>query len=295
MEPPLDGELAPPPPPLAPPVAPTPRKKRRWPIVALLVLIVAGGSGAGAYYLTTRPPEPPGAIRDLQAHAETCVPKECDEITTTVTVEWNAPAAGEVTGYKLFRGGVEIEKLGAKQRSYEEHALVLGESYTYQVQALGLEKNGPRSEEVGVKIPVPPLPNARLDGTFDMELVVRNNRNLSTFLGIDEPAVGDKTSAVWRFDPVCSIAEGACDTKWYGENPALKWKGKTYSGSVEGGKGHCYGGGLVPTTDTFSITVTKARVVGNVWQVVAFKGTFSVEFTCDGRVASASAAVAGEA
>jgi hypothetical protein len=289
--------MDPPAAPAAPAASPgplTPGKRRKWLLLVLILFLVAGASGAAAYYVASRPPEPPGSIRDLRADAAICVPKDCEDVTTSVHVEWSAPASGEIAGYRILRDGQELAKLGDRQRSYDEEGLALGETYTYQVQALGPEENGPTSGETEVQIPVPPLVNARLDGSYDVKLVVRSNRNLAAFLGIQQPAVGDSATAVWRFDADCPYTKGACDTKWYGERPALKWKGKTYSGTVSSGKGRCYGGGLVPTKDTISVTITKAAVQGNVWKVVEFKGTYSMQFTCDGRVAAASAMVTGK-
>jgi hypothetical protein len=71
---------------------------------------------------------------------------------TLVTLSWNAPSSdggSGITGYRIYRNGVLRVSI-ANITSYQDTGLLNGNSYTYQVSAINVMGEGPKSNSVSV-------------------------------------------------------------------------------------------------------------------------------------------------
>jgi len=267
-----------------------PRPSRRAvAIVIALDLMIAGGVGVGVYFATRRfgPPTPP---RDVEASAVVCVPKECSEVTPTVSLTWAPPlAGGAVTTYVVLRGEEEVGRLGPGATEFTDEDVDIGRRYGYEVFAIGDEGPGGSSPVVTVRTPIPSIEHAHLAGFYGVELVFRQIDLLSRFEGVLDPAVGDRTFQEWDILPACAPFQGACNITLFGWE--LIRDGRTYRGSLPS-TASC-GGEQVEGRQTVTLRVTDAMVVGRVLTVSAFTGSSEVTFPCGGEKVHAVAGITG--
>jgi hypothetical protein len=259
-----------------------------WPIVvgaSTIVGLLAGGLIAldnGEVEL----PQPPSG---LAAAAETCVPPECERILSTVTLRWNEPTDPTVTGFRVMRDGAQTaEGLNHPTGSSEftDHAVSAGQRHTYAVVAIGADGDSPPSNGVEALIPLPPLSAAQLRGIYDVALVVREATNLASLSGIPSPRPGEGRKTTWGFQPICEADQGACPTNWVGRSGVLRPRGTVWSGRVLGPEARCPDGERMPSPIHLRLSVRDAEMIGGVWTVIDFEGSYSVRFRCPGFVAS---------
>lgn len=270
------------------PARPKP-SRRAVALVVSLDLAIATGVGFGVYFATRRfgPPTPP---RSLEATAAVCVPKECREVTATVSLTWAPPiAGGEVTTYVVLRGDEEVARLGASSAEFIDPDVDIGRRYTYEVFAIGDEGRGRPSPTVSVRTPVPSIEHAHFAGFYGVELVFRQIGLLSRFEGVPDPAVGDRTFQEWDIFSVCAPFQGACNVTLFGWE--LERRGRVYKGTLPS-TAFC-GGRRVEGKQTVTLRVTDAAVVGRVLFVSTFEGMSEVDFPCGGDKVHAVAGISG--
>ena len=270
------------------PVRPKPTR-RAVAFVVALDLAIATGVGFGVYFATRRF-GPPTSPRGLAASATVCVPKECTEVTPSVSLTWEPPlAGGDVNRYVILRDEEEVGRLGPGSTEFTDPEVSIGQRYDYEVFAIGDEGQG-RHSVVVVRTPIPPIEHAHFAGFYGIELVFRQIDLLSRFEGVPNPAVGDRTVQEWDILSVCTPFKGACNITLFGWE--LIRHGRVYEGSLPS-TATC-GGKSVEGRQTITLRVTDADVVGRVLTVSTFMGTSEVTFTCGGEEVHAIAGISGK-
>ncbi len=269
------------------PVRPKPTR-RAVAFVVALDLAIATGVGFGVYFAARRF-GPPTSPRSLGASATVCVPKECTEVTPSVSLTWEPPlAGGDVNRYVILRDEEEVGRLGPGSTRFTDPDVSIGQRYDYEVFAIGDEGQG-RHSVIVVRTPIPPIEHAHFAGFYGIELVFRQIDLLSRFEGVPNPAVGDRAFQEWDMVAVCAPFEGACNVALFGFE--LVRRGLVYRGSLPS-DARC-GGEEVEGRQTVTLRVTDAAVVGRVLFVSAFKGTSEVTFRCGGDAVHAVAGITG--
>jgi hypothetical protein len=254
---------------------------RRMGLVLLAVVVVLAVIAGVAYLATTGGADAaPGAPRGFDAAVDLCATPACDRITVTVALTWQAPEGGSVTGYEVLEDGALIDRLQADTTSFTVRGLDIGQQYTFGVQAMGPGGTGPATE-ASVETPTPPLAESQLDGSYGVTMRVRSVRNISSFLGIDNPRLGSTSNTRWSFAATCGADQGACPVRWFGRGP-IPPKGRGYAGSFQDDAATCAGSGKTPVTATMNVVTVDAKADGPRWLVQRFHGTFAVEFDCPG-------------
>lgn len=236
-------------------------------LVALAVLAavgvavaMAGGSGKPA--ATSSPsPAPSPTIFAPVALTE-------DVEAFTVTISWSQPESGtEVARYSVYRNGSLVGSVTAPASTYTDEGVVPGKKYTYEIEALGGGLVSDRASVV-VRTKVPRLKDARVQGTFNVELTTESQYGFQSSLG--------KFTLGWKFSPKCE--SGACSVSVTVLNfkqlkTALKRKGGSYSGSDTGKFNATCAGTATTSTLTFKLTVKKAKAIADEWRATMLVGT----------------------
>jgi hypothetical protein len=188
-----------------------------------------------------------------------------------VTLSWSAPGAdAAILGYGIFRDDLEIAAVSADTKTYIDHNVFPGKSFTYEVITRGYGALESERASTQVKVPSPSLSVARVSGTFNAKL---HTVSQSGYVG----SLGNFTAG-WSFAPKCD--QGSCSVVWgdLGEktlNAMLARRGLNYSGSDTGKfLGQC---GLVmgDATVTVAFHVAKARARDGEWVATKLVGTLT--------------------
>jgi hypothetical protein len=188
-----------------------------------------------------------------------------------VTLSWSAPGAdAEILGYEIFRDELEIAAVSADAKTYIDHNVFPGKTFTYEVVTRSHGTLESERVSTQVKVPTPVLSIARVSGTFNAKL---NTLSQSGYIA----PLGNFTVG-WRFVPKCE--QGACSVVWSDLRErtlktTLRRKGGNYSGSDTGKFiGHC-GKALGDTTVTVAFHVAKARARDGEWVATRLVGTLT--------------------
>jgi hypothetical protein len=272
---------------------PPPHGRARGLIALIVVLDVLIGVGTGfAVYFSEREYGPPTAPLEVVARAATCVPEACDRISSSVTVRWSPPVAGgEVLRYVIFRDGEEFDRVDADTRRFVDDAVRPGERRRYEVQAIGAEGRGPRSNEVTAEVPLPAKDAARLSGEYEVELTFTRIDLLSRYEGVRNPSAGDTTTQDWVLIANCLATAGACDVRLGGGGSLQLRDGGVYAGEAPT-QARCAGGSVRSTT-SYELRITDVAMVDGIFAVTGFEGTSEVAFTCGDGTVHATSEVTG--
>lgn len=271
----------------------SPRPSGRLAALLVFAIVVAI---VGAFLASSIGGNSPSAIsppRRPRAKAAACGPPRCDRLRTTVTLTWSG--GSDVSSYTIDRNGTPLStpSLDATSTTFTDDTAVLGATYDYVVVAHGSNGAVASSPPVHVKVPVPPVAAAQLDGTYRVQLTVTKASNFSRLEGIVKPRPGDRRKTTWNFLASCGAPQGACPTTWDTVG-TIRPSGRTYSGSFTGGHADCHPGS-VPVHFSMRLTVHHAQAAGGSWLVSAIEGTYSVTFTCRGGPSIGELRVVGRA
>jgi hypothetical protein len=185
-----------------------------------------------------------------------------------VALSWSAPVGQSVQGYRIFRAGFQVAAVPSDTTTYLDPNVAPGQTYTYEIltRGEGLFQSSKVSTEV--KVPVPTLASARLDGSFSVKFKTTSQ---SGYVG----TLGGFTLG-WDFNPKCR--KDACDVTLKDQSikdlkTTLSRNGINYSGT-DSAKfiGSCGG---VPDTSTLTVElhVVKARIIEGEWRATKLVGT----------------------
>ncbi len=271
--------------PLPPPSPPPERRGRRlwWFVVGAIGLVAVV---VAVVLLWPEQSAPPVGAADEPAPPEVVaeVPAPPPPVTNLratrpalgqVELRWRSdPSGTQPEAFRVLRTGTELATVPAASGPlrFTDKDATPGETYVYSVLAMigDLES---ASVDVRVRVPMPPLGAARLEGSF--EVVGR----LTAESGYTNRGVGDRFRETWTFDARCKT--GACATRVSGPAPLpqgtwtmkLERHGTRYRGTAKASMSSCLG---LPVSDTLVVTleVTRAKMVGGEWRVTSWSGTF---------------------
>jgi hypothetical protein len=154
-------------------------------------------------------------------------------IISTVTIDWTAPSTGSpVTGYEILRGGQPLpgaEKISPRATQYADSSAELGWNHTYRLVAHSAQGDS-SSAPAAVRVPLPPLSVAQLDGSYRVFLTLQRLTGFDEVEGIKNPKSGDTTQENWGFGTMCRPNSGSCPSMWERRSPALRPRGLVYRG-----------------------------------------------------------------
>jgi hypothetical protein len=240
-------------------------------LIAVGVALATGGDGGAPAAATPTPTA--GDTPTPSASPTVAPPLSFTAKSTTVpfgvVLRWSAPSGQTVLAYVLFRQGKQIATQPGADTSYTDSDVKPGKSYTYEIQARASGTIESEKVSAQVKVRVPPLSMARVNGNYNAKL---HTTSQFGYIGsVDDGTFG------WNFKPKCRV--GACDVTWkdlfYKDlKTVLDRAGATYTGS-DSGKffGKCSGVAGTSTV-TLDLHVTKARVIDGVWSATKLEGTF---------------------
>jgi hypothetical protein len=185
-----------------------------------------------------------------------------------VVLTW-APSGQTVLAYVIFRQGKQLTTRPGSDTSYVDSDVRPGKRYTYQIQARGNATVESEKVSAQVKVRVPPLASARVEGDYNAKL---HTTSQFGYIGsVDDGTFG------WNFKPKCRV--GACDVTWKDLHfkdlkSILDRAGARYTGSDSGTFfGRC--GGVAGTSSvTLDLHVVTAKVIEGVWWATRLEGTF---------------------
>ncbi len=187
----------------------------------------------------------------------------------SVVLSWSAPTgSAKIVGYEIRRDGTVLEAISADETTLTDFDVGPGRSYTYEIRS-----HGPRGFSdplsTDVKIRVPSLSAARLEGDFGVDAKVVSQSGYTKFEG---------STFGWRFRPKCR--KGACNVLWRDVtdkhmHALLKHKGRSYTGGYTGLFLIKCGGTLSTSSVKLSLRVVKARAVAGEWRATRLTGTLS--------------------
>ena len=188
----------------------------------------------------------------------------------SVELDWSPPSGGaEVLGYEVRRGRSVLEIVSRTSTSLIDDDVRPGKKYTYEVRARGKGKvSEPASAAVRIK--VPPLRAARIEGDFNVIAKVVSKTGYSRF--------GQGTTFGWHFKPKCRA--GACAVVWRDVfakrfHAILKRKGGRYVGNYTGFfLVKCAGTNSTSSVD-LDLKVKKARAIAGQWRATRLGGTLT--------------------
>ena len=185
----------------------------------------------------------------------------------SVELTWTAPSGGaEVSGYEVRRGDSVLRVLSASSTTLTDDDVRPGRKYTYEVRARGMGKySDPVSAEVRIK--VPPLKAARIEGDFNVIAKVVSKTGYTRF--------GSSPTFGWHFKPKCG--RGACDVLWRDVfakrvHANLERRGGHYAGNFTGFFAVKCGGSNSTSSVDLEITVKKARAIAGEWRATKLAG-----------------------
>lgn len=228
-------------------------------VVATLAAACTGSSGEGES-------DPESSVASVTAL------RVKDVSSDAVVLTWRL-TEGDADTVTIARGEEEVATLSAEEARFEDSTAAPGTKYVYSLTVVAASgSSGPAT--VGIRTPVPPIGEARLQGSFEP---VR-------FVLVESTIGGPQTagpSGHWTFKPQCK--KGPCDVLMKSVSGGyslrlayLSPKGRYGGLTVRSNYWEC---GSVPedVRAEVDLQVKDARVVNEVWVATEIGGT--VEYT----------------
>jgi hypothetical protein len=189
----------------------------------------------------------------------------------SATLTWRS--SGPTSQFVIVRDGQEVGRISGGQTEFTDIGLQPDTDYRFTVAAERDGERTPASPEVAVRtLPLPPLSQAALDGTYR----VRFRYTSVEGFPMD---VGDRATARWTFSPTAGGSASLRGTLPSGADfhMQLRGQGQTYRGNVRAQVSSC---GLDPFTatpvrDTLTLTVRLVRgsLQGGAWTADRWVGS----------------------
>jgi hypothetical protein len=244
--------------------------RNRWLIIGGLVVVAAGAAGVavamarGGQPTATRVSPSPAPSPTI--FAPVALTEEAEAFA--VTLSWTQPGGGtEIARYSVYRNGVHVAAVTPPTTTYTDEDVAPGKKYTYEIEALGDGLVSDRAS-IDVKTKVPPLKDARVQGTFNVSLTTTSQYGFQESLG--------KFTLGWRFSPKCD--SGACNVtvkvlSFKELKGTLKREGTSYTGHDNGKFNASCAGTRTSSTLTFHLTVKKAKAISDEWRATKLVGS----------------------
>jgi hypothetical protein len=281
----FQADAAPPPPPPTPP-----ERSRRTLLAASIALVLVIGLVGGAIALTSGGGGSPDAARTTPPSASPSIVPPTELVASAgafqVTLRWTQPPGGsKVQTYEVDRNGGVWQSVSAPATDVTDDTVLPGHRYTYAVEAKGEGATSPQVT-VSIRTRVPPLSDARVEGTFNVTAKVTSHSGFTSY-----PST---FTLGWDMKPKCSA--GACSVTWKdvtrtGFAGTFVRKGASYSGSDSGQFGAQCGSSGTASTLTIAFHVTRAGPMFATWRATKLAGTISEYAPATGGCVSAHASM----
>ena len=186
----------------------------------------------------------------------------------TVRLAWSAdPGSAKILGYEIQRNGRPFATSSRESTSALDDGVRPGKQYRYEIRAKGQGTAASDWVADEVKIKVPPLRDARVEGDFGITTHVVSQSGYTSF---HTPTFG------WHFKPRCR--QGACDVLWRDVglkslHGILNEKHGRYHGTYHGYfLSSCNGTHSISDVD-LSFKATKAKAIAGEWRATRLEGT----------------------
>ena len=190
----------------------------------------------------------------------------------SISFRWSRPPTGPLPDkYLILRDGTVAGSVAGTATSYLRMGLTPASSYQYRVVAVRGGKRSPRSAVLLVSTLTPPISDARLQGSWSV-----NVKYIQRVFGRRSETL------FWQAIPACTV--GACDVTLLakaGRHPfsvELARAGAVYQGHAVVSFIRCGKGASSfpdPTTLKFWVRVTAAAGKRQVWAATALAGTMT--------------------
>ncbi len=254
--------------PAMPGTPPRRRNGRRW-LLAGIATVVALGLLTGL--LIWAPWVPPPVLRPGGLAAGSAS-------TSSVSFRWSKPATGPLPDkYLILHNGTVIGSVGGSVTTYQVSGLAPASDFAYQVVAVRGGKRSRPSTRLLLTTMTPPVSAARLDGSWTVNLKLRQGAD--TLIG-HTPKVWTEG---WTTSPKCP--SGPCSVTLTGTfnghafRANLKRSGAQYRGTTRANVIPCGSGSIAiasRATMIFRIKVKDAGVTGSAWTASSWTGSLVV-------------------
>jgi hypothetical protein len=183
-----------------------------------------------------------------------------------VHLRWSLPPTS-VESITILRNGTAIASLPGSTKEFTDQRVDPGTRYRYEVKTTsGAVSSSP--VEISTKTIVPPVNEARLDGTYKMTFTT-----LSSNVDNPGPSV---TKGRWRLIPLCN--QGPCDARFKtlsgGYSTRLAWipSDGRYQGSAQRKAYYVCGSQDIDAIAQITVTPDSARINDGNWTATRFRG-----------------------
>ncbi len=196
---------------------------------------------------------------------------EADGSNWSVTLSWREPEGFRADHYRVVRDGVTIAG-DVSGTSFRDDDVRPDTRYSYRVIGAGPAGESTRPAVENVRTGQPPLPEARLEGTFALRMTVRSAT------GTQSPVRGGASSH--SFEPRCR--EGACSVRWSMRKSRaeglLRRDGAVYSARLSTPLfiRNCFGRVVDEAVDV-RLRVRAAAAYGHEWRATRIEGRIDEE------------------
>ena len=243
------------------PGAAAPRKRRRWPLITLAALVVVAGLAVGL--VLWAPWTPPPVLRPAGLTAGPAT-------ANSISFHWSRPASGPLPDkYQILSDGTVAGSVAGTVTSYRQAGLTPATGYQFRVVAVRGGKRSPQSAVLAVRTVTPPISQARLQGSWNVNLKYLH------------PASRKRNgTSAWTLSPGCPT--GACDVTLHAINGKYSFTmrlaraGARYQGQAVVNFYPCGPRGSSipdPTTLRVRLRATDAVGQGQTWAATSWTGT----------------------
>jgi len=232
----------------------------RWLSFALVLvaLVAFGGCDSGG-----------GGSGESQAAPKSVLPPVGFSATADgfiVNLDWSAASgSAPIVGYEIQRNGKPFTSSSPSATSTTDEDVRPGKTYRYEIRAKGKASSSDWVADE-VKIRVPPLRDARVEGDFG---ITSHEISHYGYARYETPSFG------WQFKPKCR--HGACDVVWRdvslkNVHAVLNEKRGHYEGSYRGFfLSSCHGTHSISDVN-MNFKVIKARAIAGEWRATKLEG-----------------------
>ena len=231
------------------------------------VLVLAACTGEEEGELEPAPAPAATVSGSTSVDSPTDFTAEPDNERLGVVLTWSAPAAA-VDSFMILRDGFQRRRVPGSATTFIDEQIDLGRWYVYEIEAELGEETSARAEASTV-VERPPIEEARLAGTFSVEL------QATRLTGFEESGPSESKD-VMSLRPNCE--RGACSVlRWSlrlaGSDGTLRLKEGTYKGSASGPSRTLCGDQAMTSRVTLSLHVTEAELMDHEWRATEIEGT----------------------
>jgi hypothetical protein len=185
---------------------------------------------------------------------------------SAVNLRWTLPDT-EIDALVLLRNGQKLATVGDSATRFTDNKVDPGTRYTYEIETASINVLS-APVKVTIKTGVPPVTEARLDGTYPMTFTLLSSNVVDPGRSV--------THGRWRLTPLCK--HGPCDEKLvslsgnYASRLAWIPSGQKYRGSVQQKNYYVCGSTGIDAIEAIVVTADSAKVIDGEWTATKLRG-----------------------